>query len=751
MELTMSRTRLQLRHLVAFFLVLFFFTTISAIAQNTLPIVIEAESGNVGSDFSVLTQGDVTFIRVTRDGTQFSPPIWDRPGSAARVSSYEIAFPEAGEYNLYIRARVGPRAGDDDSFFYGNGFGEKDYDAPSDWVIANQLDFSGFTQSYDVVYEPGMGGVNVWKWINLSQNSYHSPAVTFLVEDDNLTVTFQIGGRESNFDIDKIAFGRVGVYFTVGNLDTIEPGSLTFDPPVLPEPEWAGPPLATNKVKWVGNVYSRTQIPYFENYWNQVTPEDAAKWLSVAGYGSTEDPSTWSWDGLDAAYNFAKGNGYPFRFHVLVWGSQQPQWINFLSQEDQLTAVENWFRAVAERYPDIDFLEVVNEPIPAPPPYRQALGGTGVTGWDWVINAFQMARDIFPPSTRLMINEYGILTGSSKRNQYIGIINLLLERGLIDGIGVQGHAFTLNNASANAIRTNLNALAATGLPVMVTEFDLDGATDAQQLTRYQRVVPALYEHPAVEGITLWGWRPGMWRTANHAYVIGYDGATERPALVWLREYLQEKNLQIDIDHVLYRITNLPDLAFRNPAGDRRAELIYKIEEVLAQIELGEYRGAAQKLKNDIFPKVGGGKLPLATRWVIDPKAQASLTYHVTNLINALSEMADHVVANRVGELQAANISDVPTKFAIAQNYPNPFNPTTTIQYQVPTDVQVTLTVYNMLGQGVRTLVDQHQSAGYYSVIWDGKNNIGADLGSGMYIYRIKAGSFVEVKTMMFVK
>jgi GH35 family endo-1,4-beta-xylanase len=102
-----------------------------------------------------------------------------------------------------------------------------------------------------------------------------------------------------------------------------------------------------------------------------------------------------------------------------VWGNQQPGWIASLPETEQLEEIEEWFRAVAERYPDIDYLEVVNEPLHDPPDdpedggYYEALGGEGDTGWEWVITAFQMARDLFPEGTRLMINDYGMLSGTS--------------------------------------------------------------------------------------------------------------------------------------------------------------------------------------------------------------------------------------------------------------------------------------------------------------------------------------------------
>ena len=92
------------------------------------------------------------------------------------------------------------------------------------------------------------------------------------------------------------------------------------------------------------------------------------------------------------------------------------------------------------------------------------------------------------------------------------------------------------------------------------------------------------------------------------------------------------------------------------------------------------------------------------------------------------------------------MGEVPEEFGLDQNYPNPFNPATVISYQLPVNSDVTLEVFNMLGQHVATLVNDSQQAGRYEVSFDASS-----LSSGTYIYRIEAGEFTETKQMMFVK
>lgn len=523
--------------------VLFLFNETDVTAGQR-PVIVEAESGQLGSNFSVQDAGDVTYITTTTNYTGLSSP-----GDTSRIATYNVTFIDPGYYYLYVHLRVGSGNFDDDSYFYARGFGEKNDTASADWVFNNGLASAGFADSSAVVDGLGSVGSGVWKWVNATKNTYsEAPGDSFYVSADSLTKTFQIGSREDGLDIDKIAFGKSTLYYTVGNLDNGEPGFTKLPEPVV---VWGGPPLATNQPKYVGNIYSAPQVENFEAYWNEVIPENAGKWGSVEG---TRDVMNWS--GLDAAYNLAKDNDFPFTFHVLIWGAQQPAWIDTLQPADQLDEIREWFQAVNDRYPDIDFLQVVNEPLPGHNPpdgnngranYKGALGGNGDTGWDWVLNAFRMAREIFPDSTKLMINDFNIINSSTSTSQYITIINLLKAENLIDAIGVQGHAFT-TTAPTVTMRTNLNSLAATGLPIYVTELDIDGPTDAIQLQDYQRIFHALYEHPGVQGITLWGWRPGLWRNDQGAYIINQDGS-ERPALVWLRDYLDTVDVTVGVNDI----------------------------------------------------------------------------------------------------------------------------------------------------------------------------------------------------------
>ncbi|MBN2412664.1 T9SS type A sorting domain-containing protein [candidate division KSB1 bacterium] len=94
---------------------------------------------------------------------------------------------------------------------------------------------------------------------------------------------------------------------------------------------------------------------------------------------------------------------------------------------------------------------------------------------------------------------------------------------------------------------------------------------------------------------------------------------------------------------------------------------------------------------------------------------------------------------------------LPEKFELSQNYPNPFNPETSINYCLPKNTHVTIVIYNTLGKIVNELVNKTQTAGTYTVTWDGRSNTGTHVSSGMYFYQINAEEFTQVKKMIFSK
>jgi hypothetical protein len=85
------------------------------------------------------------------------------------------------------------------------------------------------------------------------------------------------------------------------------------------------------------------------------------------------------------------------------------------------------------------------------------------------------------------------------------------------------------------------------------------------------------------------------------------------------------------------------------------------------------------------------------------------------------------------------------------NYPNPFNPSTEILYKIPKDDYISIVIFNVKGNKIMSLVDDYQSAGEYSIHWNGKNEQGESVSAGMYIYSLQAGSYRQTKKMILLK
>lgn len=528
----------------------------AAMAQ-TEPVIVEAESGTLGPDVTTGSLNGVTYATAAVNVTTGPTGADDR-----RVSSYQITFPAAGDYELYARMRVGPNGGDDDSWYFGNGFGVTD-----SWSLYNTSG-GGFTDPSATVLPDGPAGTQVFKWVRLTALPNRGGGLgpdAWTVPEGELTQTFYWATREDGMFMDKFAFGRAGSCHTVADLDAGTAATGTCPPPPPPPPppyEHSGPPMATGKDKFVGSAWSPGEASLqFDRYFNKVTPENAGKWASIE-----RERDVMSWTDLDTAYKLAKDNGWPFHYHVLVWGNQQPTWIETLPPEEQLEEIKEFWGAVAARYPDIDIVEVVNEPLHDPPfgtgngNYGDALGGRGAAGtpeeWTWIVNAFRMAREYFP-NARLMLNDYSITNDGNATTRYLQIIELLKAENLIDIIGDQGHGFsTTEPAPMPNHRANLDRLAATGLPIHITELDVPGTEDDVQLANYQRIFPVFWEHPAVEGITLWGYHQNThWRRASGDWLMwgGASAGAQRPALTWLVSYVSNNlpeiapNQQFDID------------------------------------------------------------------------------------------------------------------------------------------------------------------------------------------------------------
>ena len=155
----------------------------------------------------------------------------------------------------------------------------------------------------------------------------------------------------------------------------------------------------------------------------------------------------------------------------------------------------------------------------------------------------------------------------------------------------------------------------------------------------------------------------------------------------------------------------------------------------------------------LFYSLGGKTLPISDLPVFKFEIIAENNGLVSDITLAKAVVADSRgnsmeinFGNRV-----ASTSIQPRAYALYQNYPNPFNPVTTIRYDLPIASRVTIQIYNVLGQRVRTLLDREESAGRHHIQWDGRNNSGYELSTGIYFMRFKANDFIRHQKMLLVK
>jgi endo-1,4-beta-xylanase len=488
-------------------------------------------------------------------------------------------------------------------------------------------------------------------------------------------------------------------------------------------------PLANGRTKFLGAGSSSNIWPSFTQYWNQITPGNDGKWGSVEG-----TQGQYNWTNLDKIYNYALTNQLVFKDHNLVWGSQQPSWISSLDSASQRAEVEKWIDTVGQRYPLMQSIDVVNEPLHAPPPYAKALGGSGATGWDWVVQAFQWARQYSAPGVKLLLNDYSILQSGTTTTNYMRLIDTLKVRGLIDGIGIQGHTFEFFGATytnnIDTIKANLNRVGTLGLPIYISEFDMNASDDSVQLQNYKKYFPIFWESQYVYGITLWGYiQSDVWSSYPYTYLLLSNG-TERPALQWLRTYVETPTAPPLVSPV--GTTGVP----RNPL------LVWRVPESAVTYHL-------QVSLNNIFSPALVDTLVSDTLVRLKPLDSNTRYYWRVSAMNDFGEGGYSATATFVTSDQILAVEEparLPAAFMLQQNYPNPFNPSTAIEYDLPIGTNVRIVVYDLIGRETVELVNEEKEAGHHSVTF----NAGA-LPSGVYFYRLSTREFSAVRKLMLMK
>ncbi len=294
--------------------------------------------------------------------------------------------------------------------------------------------------------------------------------------------------------------------------------------------------LSKNHDKFLGNITTQYQVDYgnekYYTLWNQITCENESKWASVEGTNNS-----FSWWGSDNAFNYAKQHNFPFKFHALVWGSQYPTWIESQTPEKRYKEIVQWMDKVKEHYPDLKLIDVVNEALPGHQPgthyFEEALGGSGKSGYDWVVKAFELAHERWPNAI-LIYNDFNTFQWNT--DDYIALVTAIRDAGApVDAYGCQSHDCT--NIEFSAFKSAMTKLQnSIKMPMYITEYDIGTTDDQLQLQRYKEQIPYMWEADYCAGVTLWGYIYGTtWTEGGNSGII--KNGVDRPAMKWLREYM----------------------------------------------------------------------------------------------------------------------------------------------------------------------------------------------------------------------
>ncbi|HUU26325.1 MAG TPA: FlgD immunoglobulin-like domain containing protein [archaeon] len=219
--------------------------------------------------------------------------------------------------------------------------------------------------------------------------------------------------------------------------------------------------------------------------------------------------------------------------------------------------------------------------------------------------------------------------------------------------------------------------------------------------------------------------------------------------LWLDSDCANCDLNGDGKRTISDVISLLILARDDPENsclDRNLDGHFSIDDVIALLKRIQNRSCTEFTT----------QLASAEIWIPAEKMEgltAEDIEYVKTMIAQMNLTEEEAEAFRIALYDSAGSSVLPKAFSLSQNSPNPFNPATTISYSVPegNSVHVILEVFDLRGQIVRTLVDETRNAGTYTVFWDGTDNQGRKVASGVFFYRMRAGSFVQTRKMVLLK
>ncbi|QQS37008.1 MAG: endo-1,4-beta-xylanase [Ignavibacteriales bacterium] len=439
-----------------------------------------------------------------------------------------------------------------------------------------------------------------------------------------------------------------------------------------------------------------------------------------------------------AQLNWAKRQGFTFRGHTLVWHSQTPGTAFFrsgytaggvrLTKEKMTQRMENFIKEVIrilhETWPGLlSAMDVVNEAI------DDNSGNVRTTNNEWyttfgdstyIMKAFEFTRNYCnqygETQMKLYYNDYN--THSSRKAD--GIVRLLTpiyQAGLLDGIGMQEHddlyypTATDWIASYNKFYPICDEMAVTELDVTTGSANPSASVLQLQANQYGQLFKCFVERSFFSG-------------RGKIISVSKDGLNDQ----WTFKTNQASSLWNTLNKCKPAFFDVVDVGNYFNGLDS----LYAYCDTLTEInytpqswsQLQAYLTAAVTVTN--------------TNYTVNLSAADALEEAYTNLQDGIEGLQLITSVN--------DLADVPVSFTLEQNYPNPFNPETKINYSLAESGYISLKVYSLLGEEIAVLFEGYKQAGFYESIFNA-----ASLPSGIYMYRLEAGSFTQTNKMILMK
>lgn len=310
----------------------------------------------------------------------------------------------------------------------------------------------------------------------------------------------------------------------------------------------------------MGNVLRQQQIANVEHVtllaeeFNYLTPENATKWMHLQ-----PERGVFDYGKADEIVNFAQKNKIKVKGHCLVWHSQLPQWVDDITDPDELkTVMETHIAQVMGHFKGRMYAwDVVNEAIKTDTdvgdgnPRMRKTVFQRLLGDEYIDMAFKMARKQ-DPDVKLYYNDYSIDADNDKADYLYEMLKGMVQRGVpIDGVGFQMHIGTPNNVATGAeVAKNMQRIADLGLEIIISEMDINlcgGRNEAWQQALYHDITLACAEQPACSAITFWGLNDGS------SWLNSWEGAgckTEKPMPLLFDNKYQKKQTYEEVINAL---------------------------------------------------------------------------------------------------------------------------------------------------------------------------------------------------------